>query len=155
VGRPDTLVQLALLARQTERIGLVATLNSTFNEPVELARQLATLDALSNGRAAWNIVTSHDAFFGANFRRGGYLEHADRYERARAFADAAFKLWDAAGTGSEVRHVDRFFDIAARPGAPATPQRSEEHTSELQSRENLVCRLLLEKKKSQTSTLHS
>lgn len=122
VGRPDTLVQLALLARQTERIGLVATLNSTFNEPVELARQLATLDALSNGRAAWNIVTSHDAFFGANFRRGGYLEHADRYERARAFADAAFKLWDAAGTGSEVRHVDRFFDIAARPGAPATPQ---------------------------------
>ncbi|GGO61263.1 nitrilotriacetate monooxygenase component A [Microbacterium nanhaiense] len=123
VGRPDTLVQLAQLARQTSHIGLIATLSTTFNEPVEFARQLATLDALSDGRAGWNLVTSHDAFFGANFRRGGYLADEDRYERARAFADIAIALWDAAGTGEAVRVHDRFFDIEARATVPPTPQR--------------------------------
>lgn len=122
VGRPDTLVQLAQVARQTSHIGLIATLSTTFNEPVEFARQLASLDALSGGRAGWNLVTSHGAFFGANFRRGGYLADDDRYERARAFADAAIALWDAAGTRDEVRIRDRFFDIAARASAPVTPQ---------------------------------
>jgi FMN-dependent oxidoreductase (nitrilotriacetate monooxygenase family) len=122
VGRPDTLVQLAQVARQTSHIGLIATLSTTFNEPVEFARQLATLDAVSNGRAGWNLVTSHGAFFGANFRRGGYLADDDRYERARAFADAAIALWDAAGTENEVRISDRFFDLTARASVPPTPQ---------------------------------
>lgn len=122
VGRPDTLVQLAQVARQTSHIGLVATLSTTFNEPAEFARQLATLDALSNGRAAWNLVTSHGAFFGANFRRGGFLADDDRYARAESFTDAVFALWDAAGTGEEVRVSDEFFDIAARPTVPPTPQ---------------------------------
>ena len=62
VGRPDSLTVLAALAAVTDRIGLAATLNTTFNEPFELARQFATLDHLSNGRAAWNAVTSPDAF---------------------------------------------------------------------------------------------
>ncbi|HJA04631.1 MAG TPA: LLM class flavin-dependent oxidoreductase [Candidatus Microbacterium stercoravium] len=122
VGRPDTLVQLAQVARRTQHIGLVATLSTTFNEPAEFARQLATLDQLSNGRAAWNLVTSHGAFFGANFRRGGFLADDDRYARAESFADAVFALWDAAGTGEEVRISDRFFDIAARSTVPPTPQ---------------------------------
>ena len=52
VGRPDSLTVLAALAAVTDRIGLAATLNTTFNEPFELARQFATLDHLSNGRAA-------------------------------------------------------------------------------------------------------
>src|SRR5690606_13490010 len=46
----------------------------------------------------------------------------DRYERARAFADAAIALWDAAASGAEVRVRDRFFDLAARPSAPPMPQ---------------------------------
>ena len=74
VGRPDSLTVLAALAAVTDRIGLAATLNTTFNEPYELARQFATLDHLSNGRAAWNAVTSPDAFTGENFRRGGFLD---------------------------------------------------------------------------------
>ena len=74
VGRPDSLTVLSALAAVTDRIGLAATLNTTFNEPYELARQFATLDHLSNGRAAWNAVTSPDAFTGENFRRGGYLD---------------------------------------------------------------------------------
>ncbi len=74
VGRPDSLTVLAALAAVTDHIGLAATLNTTFNEPYELARQFATLDHLSGGRAAWNAVTSPDAFTGENFRRGGFLE---------------------------------------------------------------------------------
>ncbi|MBW8765777.1 MAG: LLM class flavin-dependent oxidoreductase, partial [Geodermatophilales bacterium] len=73
VGRPDTFTVLAALAAVTDRLGLTGTINSTFNEPYEVARQFATLDHLSGGRAAWNVVTSWDAFTGENFRRGGFL----------------------------------------------------------------------------------
>ena len=83
VGRPDTFTILAALAAVTEHLGLTGTINSTFNEPYEVARQFASLDHLSGGRAAWNVVTSWDAFTGENFRRGGYLAQGDRYERAQ------------------------------------------------------------------------
>ncbi len=89
VGRPDTFTVLAALAGVTDRIGLTGTINTTFNEPFEVARQFATLDHLSDGRAGWNIVTSSDAFTGANFRRGGFLDHADRYPRAEEFLTVA------------------------------------------------------------------
>ena len=69
VGRPDTFTVLAALAAVTDRLGLAGTINSTFNEPYEVARQFASLDHLSAGRAAWNVVTSWDAFTGENFRR--------------------------------------------------------------------------------------
>ncbi|MCU1365158.1 MAG: F420-dependent methylene-tetrahydromethanopterin reductase [Ilumatobacteraceae bacterium] len=95
VGRPDSLTVLSALAAVTDRIGLAATLNTTFNEPYELARQFATLDHLSNGRAAWNAVTSPDAFTGENFRRGGFLERSLRYDRAGEFITAARALWDS------------------------------------------------------------
>ena len=95
VGRPNTLAVLTALAAVTRHIGLVGTLSATFNEPYELARQLATLDHLSNGRAGWNVVTSSDAFHGANFRRGGFLDHADRYTRASEFVSLAKELWDS------------------------------------------------------------
>ncbi|MFD7637728.1 LLM class flavin-dependent oxidoreductase, partial [Streptomyces sp. NPDC059873] len=64
VGRPESLTVLNALAAVTDRLGLAATVNATFNEPYELARRLATLDHLSAGRAAWNVVTSSDAFTG-------------------------------------------------------------------------------------------
>ena len=101
---------LAALAGITTHLGLAGTLNVTFREPYELARQLATLDLLSNGRAAWNVVTSSDAFTGENFRRGGFLDHADRYKRAGEFIAAARQLWDSwagrRGRGrSGARHV--------------------------------------------------
>ena len=64
VGRPDTFAILAALAAVTEHLGLTGTINSTFNEPYEVARQFASLDHLSSGRAAWNVVTSWDAFTG-------------------------------------------------------------------------------------------
>jgi FMN-dependent oxidoreductase (nitrilotriacetate monooxygenase family) len=95
VGRPDTFTVLAALAGVTERIGLTGTINTTFNEPFEVARQFATLDHLSGGRGGWNIVTSSDAFTGANFRRGGFLDHADRYLRAEEFLAITRQFWDS------------------------------------------------------------
>ncbi|GGM21866.1 NtaA/DmoA family FMN-dependent monooxygenase [Dactylosporangium sucinum] len=93
VGRPDALTVLAGLAAVTTRLGLTGTVNATFNEPYELARKLASLDHLSGGRAGWNIVTSSDAFTGENFRRGGYLDRADRYTRAAEVLQTARELW--------------------------------------------------------------
>src|SRR5256885_5497067 len=80
VGRPDSMTVLAALAAVTDRIGLAATVNTTFNESYELARQFATLDHLSGGRAAWNAVTSPDAFTGENFRRGGFPDPSNPYQ---------------------------------------------------------------------------
>jgi FMN-dependent oxidoreductase (nitrilotriacetate monooxygenase family) len=120
VGRPDSLTVLAALAAVTDRVGLAATLNTTFNEPYELARQFATLDHLSNGRAAWNAVTSPDAFTGENFRRAGFLPRDDRYERAAEFIEVARELWDSHGTRFE-HHGDQF-DIEGAFDAPISPQ---------------------------------
>lgn len=93
VGRPDTLPVLAALAAVTENLGLIGTINATFNEPFEVARQFSTLDHLSDGRAGWNVVTSSDAFTGENFRRGGFLDYGDRYEHAAELLDVARTLW--------------------------------------------------------------
>ncbi|MFE2419943.1 NtaA/DmoA family FMN-dependent monooxygenase [Streptomyces hokutonensis] len=125
VGRPESLTVLNALAAVTERIGLAATVNATFNEPYELARRLATLDHLSGGRAAWNVVTSSDAFTGENFRRGGYLDRADRYTRAAEFVDVARELWDS-WTGDGLSHLfahkGQHFDIAGEFTVPRSPQ---------------------------------
>lgn len=94
-GRPDALTQLAALAAVTERIGLVATQNTTYNEPADLARKLAGLDVLSGGRAGWNAVTTDNAWTGENFRRGGFLDHAQRYERAGEFVRTARAIWNS------------------------------------------------------------
>ncbi len=106
VGRPDTFTVLAALAGVTERIGLTGTINTTFNEPFEVARQFATLDHLSDGRAGWNIVTSSDAFTGENFRRGGFLDHADRYRRAEEFLTVTRGFWNSWAADAVVADVD-------------------------------------------------
>ena len=139
VGRPDAIAQLSALAGITERIGLVATQNTTYNEPGDLARRLAGLDILSGGRAGWNAVTTDNAWTGENFRRGGFLDHALRYERAGQFIRAVRAIWDswtddaiASSTASEfwsdptaVRHLDRStsqFEISLDATLPRSPQ---------------------------------
>ena len=106
VGRPDTFTVLAALAGVTDRLGLTGTINTTFNEPFEVARQFATLDHLSDGRAGWNIVTSSDAFTGENFRRGGYLGHADRYRRAEEFLAVTREFWDSWASDAVLADID-------------------------------------------------
>ena len=125
VGRPESITVLNALAAVTERLGLAATVNATFNEPYELARRLATLDHLSGGRAAWNVVTSSDAFTGENFRRGGYLDRADRYTRAAEFVATVRELWDSwtpDGVSRPFAHRGQHFDIAGEFTVPRSPQ---------------------------------
>ena len=84
VGRPDTFTVLAALAAVTDRLGLTGTINSTFNEPYEVARQFASLDHLSDGRAAWNVVTSWDAFTPAEVLAGERVPRGDDVPRGAA-----------------------------------------------------------------------
>jgi len=122
-GRPDAITQLAALAAVTDRIGLVATQNATYNYPADLARRLASLDFISGGRAGWNIVTTDNAWTGENFRNGGWLPHERRYERATQFVEAAKELWDAgpAGIGTGGTPVDVRTDLVSFRAAPTVP----------------------------------
>ncbi|MCB8903524.1 MULTISPECIES: NtaA/DmoA family FMN-dependent monooxygenase [unclassified Streptomyces] len=125
VGRPESITVLNALAAVTDRLGLAGTVNATFNEPYELARRLASLDHLSAGRAAWNVVTSSDAFTGENFRRGGYLDRADRYTRAAEFLATARELWDSwtpEGRQRPFVHSGPQFGIEGEFTVPRSPQ---------------------------------
>lgn len=120
VGRPHTLTVLSALAAVTDHLGLIGTNQATYNEPYELARQYATLDHLSGGRAGWNVVTSPDAFTGENFRRGGFLDRGDRYARAAEFVQVSRELWESwPGTFA---HKGDNFDIAGSFTVPRSPQ---------------------------------
>ncbi|MGW5716552.1 NtaA/DmoA family FMN-dependent monooxygenase [Amycolatopsis sp. NPDC003865] len=137
VGRPNTTTVLAALSAVTTHLGLAGTLSSTFNEPYEVARQVASIDHLSGGRAAWNVVTSPDAWTGQNFRRGGFLKREDRYARAEEFLTTVRELWDSWQPGTLVgdkengvfaRDPGKFvhsgpqFDIHGQFTLPRTPQ---------------------------------
>lgn len=117
-GRPDAQTLLAALAAATDRIGLVATQNTTYNDPVDLARRLQTLDLLSGGRAGWNIVTTDNAWTGENFRRGGYLDHADRYLHAEAFVEVAEQYW----RGESISHDGAHYSVRAQGDLPVSAQ---------------------------------
>ncbi|MDV5142945.1 NtaA/DmoA family FMN-dependent monooxygenase [Streptomyces sp. SBC-4] len=124
-GRPDSITQLSALAAATDRIGLVSTSNTTYNEPADLARRLAGLDLLSGGRAGWNMVTTHNAWTGENFRRGGFLDHADRYTRAEEFLSVARAVWDGWGKDAVAASADaRSWSV---PGAVGRVRSRGEH----------------------------
>ncbi|MCC7123012.1 MAG: LLM class flavin-dependent oxidoreductase [Gammaproteobacteria bacterium] len=110
----DPLTLLPALAVVTERIGLVATASTTYNEPYHIARKFASLDHLSNGRAGWNLVTSANPHEAWNFSRDDHLEHADRYRRAREFYEVVTGLWDSWADDAFVRDQASgvFFDPA-------------------------------------------
>lgn len=91
----DPLVLLSGLAAVTERIGLVSTVSTSYNEPYLLARKFASLDHLSGGRSGWNLVTSATDLEALNFGREQHFEHGDRYQRAEEFIDVVTGLWDS------------------------------------------------------------
>ena len=90
---------LARIAAQTERIGLIATLSSSYNDPVEVARRLGDLDQISGGRFGWNVVTTAGSVAARNFGRTGEPDHGLRYRRAASFVEQVVATWTARQLG--------------------------------------------------------
>ncbi len=107
---PFTL--LSALASVTERIGLVATASTTFEQPYHIARRFASLDHISGGRAGWNIVTTSNPDAARNFGLDDHVEHGERYTRALEFFDVVTGLWDSFADDAFIRDVESglFFD---------------------------------------------
>ncbi|WP_460943998.1 NtaA/DmoA family FMN-dependent monooxygenase [Okibacterium endophyticum] len=133
----EPMTTLAALAASTSKIGLIGTLSTSLSEPYNVARQLASLDHLSGGRAGWNIVTSSDGF--RNFGIGEAPGPVERYRRATEFVSVVEALWDswsddavivdrAAGywlDTSKLRkidHVGEFFSVEGPLNIPRIPQ---------------------------------
>jgi N-acetyl-S-(2-succino)cysteine monooxygenase len=132
---PFTL--LSAIAARTSRLGLIGTVATSYNDPYNLARRFASLDRISDGRAAWNAVTG---FTGdKNFGPEELLSPAERYERAHEFIEVVLKLWTswkpgylkaAATSGSpldpdkiqDIQHHGAFFDVEEALSVPPSPQ---------------------------------
>jgi FMN-dependent oxidoreductase (nitrilotriacetate monooxygenase family) len=135
----DPTALLSYLAAVTERIGLIATVSSSFEFPYNLARRIASVDRLSHGRAAWNIVTTYSPEAVANFSADEHLPREARYARAAEFANVVTALWGswdedaivadaAAGVFVEpdrveqIDHRGEFFSVAGPLPLPPSEQ---------------------------------
>lgn len=135
----DPVVIISALAAVTKNIGLTATLTTSYNEPFHVARKFAAIDHLSNGRAAWNVVTSANEREALLFGRDEHYQHAERYERADEFVDVVKKLWYSIDEEAliidkesgryydldkvtEVHHEGKFFKVNGTLDTPSTPQ---------------------------------
>jgi hypothetical protein len=101
----DPLTLLPVLAVATERLGLIATASTTFEQPYLIARRFASLDHISGGRAGWNIVTTSNPDAVLYFGLEEHMEHGERYRRAREFFDVVTGLWDSWSDDAFVRDV--------------------------------------------------
>ncbi len=135
----EPTVSLSAVAAVTERIGLIATLSTTYNEPYNVARRIAALDHVSHGRAGWNIVTTRSAGASRNFGTAGAEAAADRYARAAEFMEVVLALWDswddgallgdkAAGIFADtarihaIQHSGRYYSVEGPLPTPRSPQ---------------------------------
>src|SRR5436853_3116409 len=142
VARPVTLdlnIMLGPIAGATRHIGLGATYSTTYYAPFHVARTFATLDHLSGGRAAWNVVTSVNDGEAQNFGFDQTLDHDERYDRADEFLEATNALWDtweddalildrASGVFAdpdkvhELNHEGKWFSVRSPLTVPRSPQ---------------------------------
>ena len=108
----EPITLLANVAGATSRIGLGGTVSTTFSEPYNVARFFASLDHMSAGRAAWNVVTSSNDFAARNFGHANMPLHAERYSRAREFVHVVERLWDSWEDDAFIRDRERglFFE---------------------------------------------
>ncbi|ORA39273.1 LLM class flavin-dependent oxidoreductase [Mycobacterium aquaticum] len=139
----DPIVLLSTLASATTHLGLIGTVSTSFEEPYNIARRFASLDHLSRGRAAWNVVTSSDPYAWGNFGHGDEVAEqptrAQRYRRAAEFIDVVRALWDSwdddAVLGDKIRgafsrvgsintidHRGEFFNVTGPLTLPRSPQ---------------------------------
>src|SRR6202041_1272603 len=134
---PTTLI--SVLSASTTHIGLGATVSTSFSEPFNVARIFGSIDHISGGRAAWNVVTSSNPKAALNFNRDEHLEHELRYERANEFVDVVRGLWDCWDDGAIVadkatgcyidpdkvrtlNHKGRFFQVKGPLNMARCPQ---------------------------------
>jgi alkanesulfonate monooxygenase SsuD/methylene tetrahydromethanopterin reductase-like flavin-dependent oxidoreductase (luciferase family) len=101
VFEPVTL--FAALSQHTKHIGFVATATTSYEEPYLIARKFASLDHISGGRAAWNLVTTQYVEDAKNFNRDEHMGREERYERARESLDVVRALWDSWASRSAAR----------------------------------------------------
>src|SRR5258707_11130284 len=135
----EPVTVLAAMAVATSRIGMIAPASTTDTEPFNLARQFASLDHISNGRVAWNIVTSWLATAAGNFGGTGQMSHADRYARAEEFMSVVKALWDSwaddaviddraggryarADRIRPINHKGEYYQVAGPLNVPRCPQ---------------------------------
>ena len=95
LNRFEPLTLLAVLAAHTSHIGLAATLSTTYSDPFTVARQFASIDHISGGRAGWNIVTSPLEGSALNYSKPEHPEHDLRYRMAHEFVEVTKGLWDS------------------------------------------------------------
>ncbi len=95
LNRLEPMTLLSALAVSTRHLGLVATMTTSYNDPFNLARRLASLELISGGRSGWNVVTSGDAGAAANFSREEHYDYDTRYGRGLEFVQVAQGLWDS------------------------------------------------------------
>lgn len=137
--RLEATTMMAALASVTNHIGLVSTLSTTFTHPFNVARQFATIDHMSGGRAAWNIVTTAHDHEASNFGLEKQLDHSIRYERADEFVEVTKKLWDSwepdtllfdrenglflyANKVKPIYHEGKYFKVRGPINIPRPPQ---------------------------------
>jgi len=135
----EPITALGAIAAVTERIGMIATASTTYTDPFNLARQYASLDHISGGRVAWNIVTTWAAAAARNYGGDGPVTHAGRYVRAEEFMEVVTALWDswaadaviddrASGLYARtdrirpINHKGEFYSVAGPMNMPRTPQ---------------------------------
>jgi FMN-dependent oxidoreductase (nitrilotriacetate monooxygenase family) len=138
-GSLEPTVLLTAIAAATERIGLIATASTTYNDPYNLARRFASVDHVSGGRAGWNVVTTAGPDAARNFGLDDQPAHRDRYERAAEFLEVAYRLWDSWeddavladkadgvwGDNARVRPIDHtgtYFSVRGPLNLPRSPQ---------------------------------
>lgn len=139
LNRLEPLTLLSALATATSHIGLVGTFTTSYNDPFNLARRLASLDLISKGRAGWNVVTSGDAGTASNFSLPEHFDYDTRYRRAVEFLGVAQGLWSSWEKGALVRdrttgqfldperlyrldHRGEFFQVAGPLNIQRSPQ---------------------------------
>jgi FMN-dependent oxidoreductase (nitrilotriacetate monooxygenase family) len=95
LNRLEPITLLSALAVSTTHLGLVATMTTSYNDPFNVARRLASLELISGGRSGWNVVTSGDAGAAANFSRAEHFDYDTRYARGLEFVRVCQGLWDS------------------------------------------------------------
>ncbi|MBN8873404.1 MAG: LLM class flavin-dependent oxidoreductase [Rhodospirillales bacterium] len=110
----EPLTVIGALAAVTDHLGFVASASTTYNEPYHVARKFASLDYVTQGRVAWNVVTSWSEQEAFNFGLDAHVEHGQRYRRAEEFVDVVFGLWDSWEDDAFIRDKQsgRYFDPA-------------------------------------------